>query len=1126
MEWLVIWGVQQLAGFAFREILENVGNVLGDLTKEAGKDFVKDFFKDSLKSGINKFKKDALAEAMGKAIAQFLYLVQQELEASGIRKADIVLYTPALQKFIYNKSVKAWLAKAFEPGCQSLDGRFLQDVWAEMKLKPLPEDFSWGKLSRVYLNRVEDIIGESQELKDLFSAKQLKDIKDNTQQLVGIVPDFDLERYRESIRESYGYLKLNAIDPTDRQYRVRLWNVFVPQNVREALPPSRYELPKEVQRALQEAGLLEAGVSLEELERYKQIFLEKPVQSVLEILRDSDCPYVVILGDPGSGKSSLLQYLALDWAENPTPKLPLLIELRDYARDENTPKDFLGFFHQGKRKICELNELALDQQLRSGNALVMFDGLDEIFDPEIRNRIITEIHNFTNKYKRVRVIVTSRIVGYNSERLTNAGFQHFTLEDLNEKQIRDFLKKWHKLALIDESDRERSDIQKRLQDAIKESTAIKELAGNPLLLTMMAILNRRQELPRKRADLYEEAAKVLLHQWDIEYKKIQLTLDDVDLRAKQAMLCRVAYYMQASKEGLKGNIIHRDELEAALTGYLRLREINNPLAVAGKIIDQLRVRNFILCHLGNEYYAFVHRTFLEYFCAMEFVNRFNKRGLDEGLTIEQLQTEVFGQHWQDKSWHEVLRLIVGKIDSEFVGAIIEFLVDIQINEEEKEDISHLLLAADCFSEVSSKSKIAKASAKLLSALKEALGTSKDKQIIARKIAFYWKDNPDAMAWLEERALNHENQSVRQAIAKGVASVELPDLNLISITDLGDLYIFQNRYEEAIATYLRGVEITFVMKAGLIAAYQTLKKFDEAIAYCNQWIEKEPKSLLAYSQLGSIYRDADRYNDAISAFNRALEIAGKNITATLPLSGLGWTYHNLGKYEEAISTYNRAIEIDSNSQFTSTIFSNLGMVYHDLGQHSEAISAFNQALEIDSKHSKTYNNLGYLYRNLEQWEDAVKAFHCAIEINPQYSNAYRNLGMVYLIRGDVTQAEKEFTTAIQIDPLYGNGVLSMGLLQAVRGNLQEARVTWKKGLELYGEHAQRERLFRTLYVIAMEHSEQGIANLQQILTREKPPVGLLHQVLETARILQQCPEFIPSIDTAVALLHHEMQRNLM
>jgi predicted NACHT family NTPase len=90
---------------------------------------------------------------------------------------------------------------------------------------------------------------------------------------------------------------------------------------------------------------------------------------------------------------------------------------------------------------------------------------------------------------------------------------------------------------------------------------------------------------------------------------------------------------------------------------LKSIEVSQARTVARLLIEQLRSRNFILCFLGADSYGFVHRTFLEYFCACEFVERFGKRGLEGGLTLEELKTEVFGKHWQDESWHEVLRLI-------------------------------------------------------------------------------------------------------------------------------------------------------------------------------------------------------------------------------------------------------------------------------------------------------------------------------------------------------------------------------------------------------------------------------------------------------------------------------------
>jgi predicted NACHT family NTPase len=72
--------------------------------------------------------------------------------------------------------------------------------------------------------------------------------------------------------------------------------------------------------------------------------------------------------------------------------------------------------------------------------------LDEVFDPVQREEVITDIHRFTNDYPNVRVIVTSRIIGYKPQRLRDAEFRHFMLQDLESEQIQDFIYRWHELT--------------------------------------------------------------------------------------------------------------------------------------------------------------------------------------------------------------------------------------------------------------------------------------------------------------------------------------------------------------------------------------------------------------------------------------------------------------------------------------------------------------------------------------------------------------------------------------------------------------------------------------------------------------------------------------------------------
>ena len=157
-----------------------------------------------------------------------------------------------------------------------------------------------------------------------------------------------------------------------------------------------------------------------------------------------------------------------------------------------------------------MNQLSLHYKLKEGQIIALFDGLNEIFDPKLRQEIVTDIKRFSIDYPKNQIIVTSRWLGYKAQELSHAGFEHFMLQDLDKDQIENFIQRWHDLAFQNREDK--SVKQKRLQKAITESKAIRELAGNPLLLTMMAVLNRTQELPRDRPKLYERASEVLLHQ--------------------------------------------------------------------------------------------------------------------------------------------------------------------------------------------------------------------------------------------------------------------------------------------------------------------------------------------------------------------------------------------------------------------------------------------------------------------------------------------------------------------------------------------------------------------------------------------------------------------------------------
>ncbi len=773
IDWLIVWGVTQAAG-------PLVFSVMQELAIEGAKDYGKEFFKNSLGKVLHLPEKDVQKEAYGKAMKEFLELFQQQLEMADLEDDQIKNFEKPLKTFIKDDQVKPILGDAFDIDCQVLDTLTLAQSWQRLNLPPLPAEFNWEKLGKFYLRKTQEIIENSEKLRAVFLVKLQNKDSQNIQEIAGVKTDYNLDNYAEGLKKEYGHLKLECLDTTTYE-QIKLWRMFVPQNVRRCKQfiPQLYELPKEVLQELVDRG----EITQAELERKRREYLNEKLYPVLNIVNSSEYPRTVILGDPGAGKSSLLQYLALNWAEKELSQrvllpLPLLIELRIYARDkdEKKCKNILEFFHQGNL-ICHLNQLALDDKLKKGQVVVLFDGLDEVFNPQLREEIVTDIKRFSIQYPQVQIIVTSRWLGYKAEELNNAGFEHFMIQDLDKDQIEDFIKRWHDLAFENRDDKTQK--QERLQKAIKESKAIRQLAGNPLLLTMMAILNRTQELPRDRSKLYEKASEVLLHQWDFETKEglidpeLKKYLYNIDLRDKRDILRLVASAMQAGEKGLAANLIYKEELENVLTQYLEKTGINKRDAsdLTDLIIKQLRYRNFILCSLGGNAFAFVHRTFLEYFCACEFYERFKNRGFPDGITLEELKTKVFGEHYSDPVWKEVLCLLMGMLSAEFPKEVAEELINYLLDMEETyKKISHLFLAADCYGELRNQSIYVELSQRLLDSLQSLTSYryagNYFKEIIIAKIGNIWQD--DRTGWsvlqaiaVEQNYRNCERKAVNQ-----------------------------------------------------------------------------------------------------------------------------------------------------------------------------------------------------------------------------------------------------------------------------------------------------------------------------------------------------------------------------
>jgi formylglycine-generating enzyme required for sulfatase activity/energy-coupling factor transporter ATP-binding protein EcfA2 len=353
--------------------------------------------------------------------------------------------------------------------------------------------------------------------------------------------------------------------------------------------------------------------------------------------------HLLLLGDPGSGKSTLVNFLAYvlaqaGRAEEPTPwlerltpwdhgpLLPLRVMLREFAVSlpEGMRRGRAGLLLQHLRTM--LDEWGLDafwphlhQALREGEhpILVLLDGLDEV-PADLRQVVVESVDRFAGRYPRHRYLVTCRPYAYVGQPWRLSGFREVTLAPFNAEQMDYFIAAWYdELARRGRFTRAQAETRAGRLKAAASRADLRGLAERPLLLTVMALLHTfRGQLPEDRVELYRWTVDLLLRRWEGRVGDEQgileaLALPGLKMSDLEAGLYEVAFRAHQGQGEAEGTAdIDEADLRQWLAPYLE-----GDWNKAGTFVGYIRERAGLLVRHKPEAYTFPHRTFQEFLAA-------------------------------------------------------------------------------------------------------------------------------------------------------------------------------------------------------------------------------------------------------------------------------------------------------------------------------------------------------------------------------------------------------------------------------------------------------------------------------------------------------------------------------
>jgi energy-coupling factor transporter ATP-binding protein EcfA2 len=442
--------------------------------------------------------------------------------------------------------------------------------------------------------------------------------------LIDLAPSLD--RIAKCLNSEY---KINWVETNKGRKQVSLDKIYIPGRVKPRREDSGV-------KALMQSAL--AGVYARDVGR-RHNNSEREDLTVGFVDFQKHFRRVVVLGDPGGGKSTLCQYLCLTLSnqyllsnkythkqvseiEPQSVKIPIRVVLRSFelARSKSPQISILDYIVaelvSSSGQEAKIVRASVLYGLEFGLVVLAFDGLDEILAVSRRREYVDIVRQFCDRFPLCPVVVTSRVVGYDDAPLPD-DFEQVILEKLDQPEISTYVTRF----LQHICGRERDEAERLAANFLEQTNEnARDLRANPLMLGLMTFLfNAKGDVPGNRPEIYKECAMLMFERWDQNRSILADIPSGFDMLHLFGSVASRIYGNAELEEGVSATW-----LEEACRQYFSTVYENRAKAFdsAKKIVKFLAGRSWVLSEVGPDQYKYTHRTFMEYFFAQQLAEEY------------------------------------------------------------------------------------------------------------------------------------------------------------------------------------------------------------------------------------------------------------------------------------------------------------------------------------------------------------------------------------------------------------------------------------------------------------------------------------------------------------------------